>query len=60
MTKNAPKSGVSARSGNAPAPYTKKNKAPYDYGPMYRAIQEHEPDSEFDRHLRLRRSGAVT
>lgn len=29
--KNQPKRGHSARNGNSPAPYTKKDKKPYQY-----------------------------
>ena len=31
MAKNAPKTGHSVRNGNAPSPYTKRQKKPYRY-----------------------------
>lgn len=55
MTKNAPKSGHSARRGNTPAPYTKRQKAPFDYSAMYSKLMSENPPSEFAQHLRRRR-----
>lgn len=55
MSKNAPKSGHSARRGNTPAPYTKRQKAEFDYSGMYRKVMAEDPPSEFAKHLRQRR-----
>lgn len=44
----------SARSGNALSPYAKYHKRPFDYRPMYRAILDKDPESEFALHLHAR------
>ena len=45
----------SAKRGNAPAPYTKYKKAPYDYRVMYQRLLTDEPDSALAKHLLRKR-----
>ena len=45
MAKNAPKTGKSAKRGNAPAPYTKYRKRPYKYAWTVRKVREERRDN---------------